>query len=285
MPSKGALLTALFSNLVLCFTVGAQPKLGDAPSTAGSSAQILIAPESGSDDSTSSTTENTPLPLCGVYCLYAYTKLIGRDVQIEALIDTADVNPTLGVSLAQLLHMTTEIGLHAMPLKNLTEVSLRRAPSPMILHLKGLSSDGPRIDHYILFLGVEGAFARIYDPPKPAQLIPISELTRRWRGIGVLLSEDPIPSTALYSNPTMGAVSTLLVSFLILLGIHHLRRWLHPYLAFPDRRRAVASACISCILIASVAILAGLLFHLLSPHGLFAASQVQATVQSTSFRS
>ena len=74
---------------------------------------------------------------------------------------------------------------------------LRRLQSPTVLHVRGAfeSSD---YDHWILFMGIEDGKARIYDGSHAAELIDLGDLTARWDGTGLILSDSPIDCSVLY---------------------------------------------------------------------------------------
>ena len=79
----------------------------------------------------------------------------------------------------------------------MTVADLRDAPGPVILHASHELRVG-HYDHWILYLGDHGGFARIIDPPDGVQLVPYSELLARWDSVALVISDRNMSTAQLW---------------------------------------------------------------------------------------
>ena len=101
--------------------------------------------------------------------------------------------------------------------------SLRRAPFPIILHVKS-TLEAPQYDHWVLLMGFDEGNARIYDGVEPLRLVGYDELSARWDGTCLAVSDEPIGRLPILFERFMTCVFytsiALLAVGLIRLGEH-----------------------------------------------------------------
>ena len=118
-------------------------------------------------------------------------------VRFDDLLKPEYVGTRKGSSIDELTRAAVACGLNCETANGMTCGILRRLQSPTVLHVRGAfeSSD---YDHWILFMGIEDGKARIYDGSHAAELIDLGDLTARWDGTGLILSDSPIDCSVLY---------------------------------------------------------------------------------------
>ena len=132
-------------------------------------------------------------PYCGVYCVAAAARMCGRDINIAELTDQRFVGSRQGSSISELRDAISHSGLIATPLTGMTVSGLRNCPYPVILHVRRPGYGMP-FAHWVLFAGVEGDQARVFDPSAGTELTPFAELSAVWDGVGIVVS-DGAPET------------------------------------------------------------------------------------------
>lgn len=205
-------------------------------------------------------------PYCGLYALAAAGQMLGKTVDLETLIDPKYVGSPEGSSLTELKQAAADLGLYAMPVKNLTLRSLRHSPNLIILHVKK-DVDSSKFDHYELFVGAKDGAARLFDAPRPIRSEALPVLASRWNGNGLVISAQPIDKGAVFAADrrfllTLGAMGALAVAAML---------WV-------SRRRADTSgltlarylkgSAVEIAAIAGAACLVGFTFHLVAEEGL-----------------
>jgi rhodanese-related sulfurtransferase/predicted double-glycine peptidase len=128
---------------------------------------------------------------CGLYCLFAITEMFDKHVDIRSLVTPMYVTSNAGSTLADLKHASTDHGLYAIALGNMTEETLRNSPNPVILHVRK-SLDSKIYDHWIICLGVSQDLLTIYDPPNAPEEISFNQLSPLWDGNGLVVAKKPI---------------------------------------------------------------------------------------------
>lgn len=132
-----------------------------------------------------------PGPHCGMYCVYAAAKYLGKDIRFVDLVTPEYISSARGSSLANLRKAAEDNGLYAVPLGKLSSRVLRNCPYPVILHVK--PDRQPRdYTHYELLLTARGGQAMLLDPPEPVRQVPLHRLAPRWDGSAVIISAEPI---------------------------------------------------------------------------------------------
>ncbi len=134
---------------------------------------------------------------CGVCALHRTLAALGMRVRFDDLLKPEYVGTRKGSSIDELTRAAVACGLNCETANGMTCGILRRLQSPTVLHVRGAfeSSD---YDHWILFMGIEDGKARIYDGSHAAELIDLGDLTARWDGTGLILSDSPIDCSVLY---------------------------------------------------------------------------------------
>lgn len=207
-------------------------------------------------------------PYCGVYCVYAALTSFGNDVEFPALLEPKYVGSSMGSTLAELRSAATDFGAYAVPMQNLTAGSLRTSRHPIVLHVRRPGLDMPYA-HWILFLGMEGEFARIVDPPHSVQLLELPVLLALWDGSGLVVapsetSAEPIRAIAYLEQ-------------LIILGLG-LAACIGLRAAFPKRRFG------GPIVLVGASVGAALLYHLLHDQGILINQTATAQVVGNHFK-
>jgi rhodanese-related sulfurtransferase len=135
-------------------------------------------------------------PYCGLYCLYGVLKIYGVEVEFTELVSPRFISSSKGSSLAQLQQAAVDNGLYAEALTGLTRLSLHRTEQPLILLVKS-NLQKRQYDHWILFLGMEGGKARIFDSLSGSNLVSLQQLMPLWGGVGLVVRPDPIHVSSL----------------------------------------------------------------------------------------
>ena len=130
-------------------------------------------------------------PYCGLYCLYLMMKVYGRDPNLGALVTPDYLDTPKGSTLSAIKRAVEDADLHAEILLRANTRVLRSCSSPVILHVRGGEASRD-YDHYVLFLGTEGPWARLCEPPGGVRLASLDELSSRWDGNGVIVANKPV---------------------------------------------------------------------------------------------
>lgn len=215
---------------------------------------------------------------CGIYCLYAATKTLGKDVDSRALIDPNYVGSAAGSSLAELKKAAEDNGLHAVPVGKLTTRELRQSPYPIIIHVKS-AADRKEYDHYELFLETKDGRARLYDPPEPVRLVPFYQLAPRWDGTGLIVSAKPIDLGTVFAPARRRFIIYAAVAIAVILGVRWgRRRWL-PTADVMSRHRLLGLSIAQGIGLAIAALLCGMVYHFVNDEGFLAHANATDSIQ------
>src|SRR5437588_640766 len=104
-------------------------------------AASLLASTAAASDQPTTQPQPEQGPYCGIYCVYAAAKYLGREIEFTSLARPDYVGSNEGSSATELKRAVEDHALHAEVLANLTTDALRQSPYPMILHVRrGLSS-------------------------------------------------------------------------------------------------------------------------------------------------
>ena len=131
---------------------------------------------------------------CGVYSMYAALQAVGKAPTLDDLIEQKYISSGYGSTLADLKQIADDYGVSAVPMKGMTVGMLRDAQGPVVLHTRRPRRGSP-YQHWIVFLGVENGMARIVDPPGAVETISFSNVLAQWDGVGLLISETPVPKS------------------------------------------------------------------------------------------
>lgn len=130
-------------------------------------------------------------PYCGLHCLYLIMKVYGQDPNLAELVIPEYLDTPDGSTFSGLKKAVEDAGLYAEVVLRANTRVLRSCSTPVVLHVKG-SDASQGYDHYVLFLGAEGEWARICDPPGPVRLVSLAELSSRWGGNGLVVANTRI---------------------------------------------------------------------------------------------
>ena len=136
---------------------------------------------------------------CGVYCLYSAMKLFNYEVDFSELVKPEYIGSRDVSSLSELKKASEDNGLYVIPIGKLTTRELCQLEYPIILHVK-IDAMSKTYNHYELFLGTENNQAKLFDPPNPVKLVSFHELAPLWDGNGLIVSTEPIDTTALFAS-------------------------------------------------------------------------------------
>ncbi len=118
---------------------------------------------------------------CGVACLLSVIKYYGGDAKIERLRELSGTTKQ-GTTLLGLYQAANEIGLFAEAYE--ADISnLIQQEEPCILHI----IKNQKLQHYVVYYGVEGEDLVISDPAEGVKLVSKQELEKQWQSKTLLL--------------------------------------------------------------------------------------------------
>lgn len=212
--------------------------------------------------------ESSGGPYCGVYCVYSALNSFGILVSFEELLDPKYIGSGMGSTIAELRAAVEDFGGHSIAMQGLTAGTLRTAAHPIILHVRRPGLDLPYA-HWVLFLGMDGEYARIVDPPNSVQLLSLPELLALWDGAGLIVSPEPINRAPIRG---MAYVEQIVLLFLVLAVCIGWRA------AFPRARWAGPAA------FAATSVLAALTYHVVHDQGILTNRTAMAQVMGAHFK-
>lgn len=118
---------------------------------------------------------------CGVACLASVIQFYGGEQKLEHLRELSGTTKT-GTTLLGLYQAANKIGLLAEAYEADIE-NLRKQEFPCILHIV----KEKRLQHYVIYYGVDNDQFLINDPAEGVKLIPASELDELWQSKALLL--------------------------------------------------------------------------------------------------
>jgi rhodanese-related sulfurtransferase len=211
-------------------------------------------------------------PYCGLYSVHTCLKLAGKNVDFDKLACMKYKADYEGSTALELERALEDHGVRALARANLSAEYLRRINNPVILHARQPGVKSP-YEHWLLFLGCEGASFCVLDPPKRTVFkVSPAELLAIWDGSGIVAEVRS-------SGEVLAYTATMLVYLIVLLsgGVVSLllalcvRRW----------KRGVGSALSAQ---AAGAFLLAFGFHLLVPVGFARNSSAVAMVGDNHFQ-
>lgn len=216
-------------------------------------------------------------PLCGVNCLYAAGRVLGKSVDYESLLDVKYVGSRRGSSIQELVAGLKDIGLHASPMVGLDASALRSSRHPVILHVSR-SRHGRTFDHWVLYLGIEQDKARILDPPNEMELLTFAELLSMWDGVGVIVADEPI-SLLPYQLASMNIVLSLfcMAIFFRLMGARLESKRPEPL------ARHLVNSMLQGVIVLAISIGVAVIWHFMGSEGLLSNRQAVANVNTAHF--
>jgi len=128
-------------------------------------------------------------PYCGLYAVHAALHSLGISSSFDALVLPENLSGPVGSTAADLIRIAEAHGAYGSLESGMSIANLRAADTPIILHTSVAISKGA-FHHWVLFLGMEGDSARIYDPPRSMYLTPAAELLSYWDGRGVVIGKS-----------------------------------------------------------------------------------------------
>ena len=213
---------------------------------------------------------------CGLYCLYAFLSADRRDVDFTSLVKPQYVSSLAGSSLADLERAAKDHGVHAVPVTGMTTSNLAMSNSPMIIHVKATPTRRYH-DHFVLYLGVRGGEALIYDPPHAPMTVPFAFLSRRWDGAGLLISNRPV---SLARVAVLGWTRFAGWALLAVCAMFLARSWQHKKMARPHRPpRLLASPLAQAAVLCAAATALGATYHGVASDGFIANRRTLAQIE------
>src|SRR5579871_42246 len=101
---------------------------------------------------------------CGIYSLYTALKVLGKNPSLESLLLPQFISTPEGSTWDDLRRAAESRGSFTAMYTNMSVADLRRAKTPLILHVKN-EYDSPSFNHFILCLPGSHSLA-LYDPPQ-----------------------------------------------------------------------------------------------------------------------
>ncbi len=211
---------------------------------------------------TPSTAPGKPEPLvgenaagwyCGAYSMYSALRTLQLPVRFDDLAQAKYIGSTSGSTAAELRQAALDHGAMASIEDGLTVAALRASSDPIILHVR---KPGPKsaYNHWVLFLGCDGDFARVIDPPNGMEPVPLAELLAVWDGTGIVVSRASESSWSLYAASWFDSLLSTVVVLGGLLGVG---------IAFRHRRRLIWGMFV----LVCVSIFASIGWHFVRPDG------------------
>lgn len=233
----------------------------------------------GDDSATPNAAASSPIPgYCGLYCLHAAAQALGRDIEFASLVSHRYLGSRRGSSASELRQAAEDNGFHAQVMENLSCNVLPLIDVPAILHVRAKPTSAD-YDHWILFLGLRGGRAQVFDGRGETKLVSLQHLAGIWDGVGLLVSDKQIDMSTFYLFNTGSGIiiiTTVCILGTVLFGINppkklvkhsHSRLWL--------ARDNVIEAC--QIAVCAAALLGGL--TLFSAGGFLADADAIAGIQ------
>lgn len=158
-----------------------------------------------------------PSSYCGVHCVYAAAKLLGRTVQPTDLVKPEFISRGEGSSPEELVNAAAFVGLPSTAARGLTPTALRGIPGPVLLLVKK-SEMHVSVNHWVLFLGYNNGICRVIDPLTGYEESLDHDLLSRWYGTAVIIGDDAHSRlrTATFAQWTeLTGWSVALVTFLL----------------------------------------------------------------------
>jgi rhodanese-related sulfurtransferase len=138
-----------------------------------------------------------PGSYCGVQSLYRALRALGKSISFGDLLRPQYITSQQGSTVADLMKAAKDFGVFSEPMDRMTCGTLRQVNCPVILHVKSdLRSND--YNHWILFMGTERGKAKIYDGNLPATELKFDDLSARWDGAGLLVSDSPVDKTGIW---------------------------------------------------------------------------------------
>ena len=135
----------------------------------------------------------TAAEFSGVECLQKAATVIGKPIDMVALLLSKHLHSENNPAAVELLSIAQEQKLHGQSYANLTMAQLRHASFPVLLHVRG-SRYSAHPDRYIVCLDIHGNEARIFNPPDTEKNIPVELLAARWNGEALIVSPAELSS-------------------------------------------------------------------------------------------
>jgi rhodanese-related sulfurtransferase len=154
-------------------------------------------------------------------------------------------------------------------MRRLTADMLRLSPHPIILHVKPVARSNV-YSHWVLFLGMEDGRARILDPPRAAEVVPLADVLARWDGTGIVVSEQAA-STGQFVWIARGTFAALAA-----IGIGAV--WLVRRHPAATARRSVRRDMVAAASVLGVSAAVALAWHWGSPEGFLSNRSAVASV-------
>ena len=216
-------------------------------------------------------------PYCGIYCVYAFMKLSGREIDIKELIKPEYISSRQGSSLEELKKAVEDQGMYAEAVYKLTRQGLRQSPYRIILHVKSAMGNKD-YDHFELYLGSKEGKAQLFDPPQPARLARFSDLAPRWDGAGLIVSDTPIETGAVFAADRKKLIMYGMIGMVFILIVHGLKRRRLCSWAMISRGRFLWLSIGQCGIMAIMAMVGGMIYHFADDGGLLAQSGAIAEI-------
>lgn len=127
-------------------------------------------------------------PYCGVNSLYVSLAALGINTEPKDYICKEYIGSYRGSTAAELIKAANAFGANAESFSHLTHRELKRAETPMILHMR--ADHQSNFTHWVAFLGYDGQKMRVVDPPRPLQVLTPAELLANWDGTAIAISRN-----------------------------------------------------------------------------------------------
>ena len=220
----------------------------------------------------------SPDHYCGLYCVYAATKLAGQEVSFRELVKPEYVSSNKGSSLVELKRAAEDGALYAEQMEKLTSKVLKNSSYPVILHVKS-DTKKKEYNHYVLFLGVQDGQAIIFDPPSQVELVPFHELATRWDGNGLIVSVIQIDLGSIFWPVWKQLIIYTVIAVTFVLMVNWGKQQWQTSLYRISLPRFFGLSIVQSMGLLLVALLGGMSYHFINNEGFLAHANTTASIE------
>ncbi len=217
---------------------------------------------------------------CGLYSLHRAMQALHKDIPFRELLTPEYIGSRNGSSVEELVRASSDFGLYAEPAYRVNYFALAEMGCPAILHVKQ-SFESKEYNHWVLFAGTRDGKAVVYDGTGPESLVSRDDLSARWDGIAILVSNEPIShaKAGLLTAVPVAAVVAL-IALALAAGLH--MRW-RAGGASGQRRRLSFTALKDVGVICGVSAIVGAAFAVVNPGGYLSSGAAIAGIRDSHF--
>jgi rhodanese-related sulfurtransferase len=124
-----------------------------------------------------------------VQSVYLALTAFEKNVAFKDLLRGEYLGSRTGSTIGELARAVQDNGLYAQPVSQMSCSMLSRVTWPVILHTRH-DIGSPDYNHWVLYMGSSGGYAKIYDGSHTPVWIEWHQLASKWNGVGLWISDD-----------------------------------------------------------------------------------------------